>query len=696
MKTIKTDNKSKKGRPAQKVKSIRRQLTGAFLIPVILIITLGIFSSEKASQALSRNYEEASINTMQKAAEYYELMFQNIDTKSREIATDSAIRSYYEGVYADNQAKEADTYNLIASKVRGAGYNDENIGFAAVLSDYGRNVSMIGNLKGDSYNRFLQTEEGASVLETSDAGVWRGRHLFLEEELSLKKEDYGMTVSRLVIGNSLKPVAVLVLDVKMESILSPLTTIVLPKGSICAFVTPDGRELTASGESAKSILYGTDIYKEAAKEETAGTKIIGNNGEKWLFVYAPIKNTGSIVYSLIPEKSIAALADEIKGVTYLNVIIAIVIAFAVGMILAMGIGKTIKNMSKNVELASEGDLTVLVETKRKDEFSLLARYLGDMFAGMKNLICGVTKASVKMLKSAEIVSTASEEMVNASREISQVIEKMEVGLEQQADDAMKCQQKMLTLEEKIMIVSDATKQIGIFVNDTKEMVDKGISAVDRLDEKVGQTTQITETVIGNITELGTRSSEIEGFTNRINSIAAQTNLLSLNASIEAARAGELGRGFAVVAEEIRKLAEESLQASKEIADITKNIAQMTDQTKQAAGQAKSIVAEQSLAMHEAEITFKDITKYVENLSENIGVITYGVSDMEEAKNVTKDAVENISSVLQQTAVTASEVLATAADQMSASEELSKEADSLALQSKELKESISKFKVDKDK
>ena len=89
--------------------------------------------------------------------------------------------------------------------------------------------------------------------------------------------------------------------------------------------------------------------------------------------------------------------------------------------------------------------------------------------------------------------------------------------------------------------------------------------------------------MASMTHIRDESLRVNGILELIDSIAFQTNILSLNASVEAARAGEQGKGFAVVAAEVRTLALRCESAAKEIRQL---IATSVESTQQGANQVE--------------------------------------------------------------------------------------------------------------
>ena len=459
-------------------------------------------------------------------------------------------------------------------------------------------------------------------------------------------------------------------------------------------VTPDGREITEERFEGINTFLDKSFYQEtlANPDNNIVADVIDNN-EEYLFITYKIGTTGITISNMIPKSAIMLQAEEIKRFTVAIVIIASIVAVVLSFGIASGIGIAIQKVVKVIRRAAEGDLTVQIKNKRKDELGHLALHTSHMFDEFKGLIGNVSQVTKSVFKSSDEVAQGSSELVTISRHISETMENIEVGINEQAHNAENCRNRMDELSEVISTVAENSQFIYSASSRTKGIIEEGLGTIDNLTKNIYETTQITNTTMESMQELNRESAQISSFTETINEIADQTNLLALNASIEAARAGDAGKGFAVVAMEIRKLAEESMKASSQIEEIIKKIQGKMNHTGKIVKRASDIVHSQETSLEETVQVFQEISNHMDGLNTNIAVIKDNVVLMESAKNNTLEEIENISVVLQETAAASTEIRDAAQNQVNTVEKFNVEVHELQENSNQLQKALTIFKIE---
>jgi len=193
---------------------------------------------------------------------------------------------------------------------------------------------------------------------------------------------------------------------------------------------------------------------------------------------------------------------------------------------------------------SAGDLTTKITyRKEKDELDVLHNSLFDMTEKLSSVVTLIRETAGKINESSGMLENDSLHLTHAANSMSSSSEQ----------------------------VSSAIDEISANINTNSENAKQSASISASTLQDVLHTNKSTQRLREAMAAVAKRVSIIQD-------IAAQTNILSLNAAVEVARAGDAGKGFSVVASEVRKLAERSQTAAKEIEKLTKRAFIISEKT----------------------------------------------------------------------------------------------------------------------
>ncbi|MCX7772650.1 MAG: methyl-accepting chemotaxis protein, partial [Clostridia bacterium] len=327
----------------------------------------------------------------------------------------------------------------------------------------------------------------------------------------------------------------------------------------------------------------------------------------------------------------------------------------------------------------------------KDELGELTQSYNNMITAIKRLIIQVHQSAATVADKTNTIASSAQQALVMSQSVSRALEEAASGACNQAEDTVACTDKMVQL-------SNAINGVTVDIQQTQEIIEKTVILskhaayiLSDLNENARSADNSSVNIVNDIKGLNDDMKEILSIVKLIGSISEQTNMLALNASIEAARAGQAGLGFAVVAEEVKKLADQSKAASGSINGIIGRIIKRAGNAVDTANQTRDSMNRQMLAVDNTDAAFERINGAMLDLSGHMEDIKAEVARMLDIKESTVAAIENISSVSQQTAARSQEASSNTTEQILGAKALSELAFELSSISEGLEAAVSQFK-----
>lgn len=454
-----------------------------------------------------------------------------------------------------------------------------------------------------------------------------------------------------------------------------------------------------TGAPANGTPADSAVYEKIMKGKTVFLSNVKLYGKEYYVLYQPLVNADGTVAGGIGvakdatdvQKTIAA---QTRRITLISIVL-LVLAAVVIIFLTTRMVTVMKSTKHFLAKLAQGEFGVIPKqkhVKRNDE-------LGDIYRSSVQL-------QQELRKIVDNIKQSSESLINSANQLTGMAQSTRTTVDSVCDsmrgitDASVTQNEETTvaignvqgMANEIAYISHIMDSLTQHANQMSEAEQASEAIIHQLNASNEETIDTITNVAEQINALHSSVESIQTAINMIQSIAEETDLLSLNANIEAARAGESGRGFSVVATQISKLADQSNSTAENVADIIANIIAEADRMVEMMGDVKNKIHEQQKKLDDTMDKSGAVALGVNNSLRDIDTIRNKISVLSQSGDSIQDIVTNLASIAEQNESSTQATMDSALGMSDTMNSLENASESLKDMARALDESLVRFKM----